>query len=770
MNNTTQSTGHPAGLWVLFTTELWERFAFYAMRAILVLYLIAEADKHGNPGFGWSEADAYMLYGWYTSLVYVAPLLGGWMADSFLGQRRAVILGAVIMAIGEFFLFATEAVRIGEGTPITMATDPTALITFYAGLGLMVLGNGFFKPCISVMVGQLYAPGDRRRDSAFSIFYMGINIGAAISPLVAGLLADKFGFQWGFFAAGVGMCIGLTIQLAFSPLFLKGIGTLSKHHDGETLTPEEKEKHDKKVYEQTRPLVKQDWDRMFVIVVLSLFVIAFWLTFEQAGSSLNVFAEKNTDRLVPSVISAPITFQTKAKSGSFMEYVLPFLFFEDKMEEAQQLKQNTADTEIVLRVLQMLYRANFTETDTDLAGKVQRIIDRTKKQIEEFKIDAEKAEVESQPHPINLFFSESKQYLKERAKNTGERANIAEEEAVNAETTAKNTMMLLNIVKQFSAENQTPASEKAVQRFQTLESELQSKAERARKWAMNMKEQADKAKKRIDNAAEQTEEKANTAEEAKNAVIDAEKITMLLAIVERLAAENPGEESEKIVEQFKKLAAELQSAADKAPKGTEEAKEQTEDTKEQTESTRQVSYVFPAAWYQSVNAIGIVIFAPIFTMIWNFLYRRGIEPSTPVKFALGILLVSASFFVMIPGAIQAAQTGGNAAVYWLLACYLFATWGELCLSPVGLSMITKLSPARYASIFMGVWFLASAAAYWLAGYCASVFAAGEGITILFGKECGLADFFLLLAIIPAVIGFIALAMAPMLKKKMHGIL
>jgi POT family proton-dependent oligopeptide transporter len=180
-------------------------------------------------------------------------------------------------------------------------------------------------------------------------------------------------------------------------------------------------------------------------------------------------------------------------------------------------------------------------------------------------------------------------------------------------------------------------------------------------------------------------------------------------------------------------------------------------------------HVFPAAWYQSVNAIFIVIFAPIFTLMWNFLYRFGIEPSTPVKFALGLLLVAASFFVMIPGAIQSAQTSGNAAAYWLLACYLCATWGELCISPVGLSMISKLAPARYATIFMGIWFLASASAYWLAGFCAAVFATGDGISIFFGKENGLADFFLLLAIIPAVIGLIALALAPMLKKRMHGI-
>ena len=678
MSDNRQSTGHPAGLWVLFTTELWERFAFYAMRAILVLYLIAEADKQGNPGFGWSEADAYMLYGWYTSLVYVAPLLGGWMADSFLGQRRAVIIGAILMAIGEFFLFATEIVRIGEGTVISLATDPTALCTFYAGLGLMILGNGFFKPCISVMVGQLYEPGDRRRDSAFTIFYMGINIGAAISPIVAGLLAVKYGFQWGFFAAGIGMCIGLTIQLVFSPFFLKGIGTLPVRQDGKELTQKEKEKLEQKEYEQSRPLVKQDWDRMFVIVVLSLFVIAFWLTFEQAGSSLNVFAEKSTDRLVPSVISAPITFQTKEKSGSFMEYLFPSLYHEDKTEEAKKLEQNATDAEMFLQELLNLYAADFANTgDTDLAEKVQKIIQNTQNQIKEYKTLAEKAILESKPHPVNWVFTESKDYLKDKAKNSEVRAKNAEEEATNAEAVAKRATELFNTVQKFSEENPTAESEKTLARFQKLETEFRVKAEKTRKFST--------------------------------------------------------------------------------------------DAKEQMKIARQGDYIFPAAWYQSVNAIGIVIFAPIFTLMWNFLYRRGIEPSTPVKFALGILLVSVSFFVMIPGAIQAAHTGGNAAAYWLLACYLFATWGELCLSPVGLSMITKLAPARYVSIFMGIWFLASATAYWLAGYCAAVFAAGDGITLLFGRENGLADFFLLLALVPMIIGFIALAMAPMLKKRMHGI-
>jgi Skp family chaperone for outer membrane proteins len=501
------------------------------------------------------------------------------------------------------------------------------------------------------------------------------------------------------------MCIGLFIQLAFSPFFLKRIGTLEKQQSNEELTEEEKEKREQKLYERTRPLVKQDWDKMFVIVVLSLFVIAFWLTFEQAGSSLNVFAEKNTDRLVPNVASAMITFQKQAKEGKEEEaekleqntadakkilhelltiYIANFadidtetMAEEDETTDAEELDQDVTEEDKELKKMLAIYTASLTDADTELAMNMQKIIDKTQRRIKEYETKAKQARIESEPHPVNLFFTESQDYIKEKTKAAKETAKIAEEEAANAEAVVIQMRELLDKVQQFSEANETNESNKTAEHFKKLLTEYQDTAEKANKWTVK--------------------------------------------------------------------------------------------AKEQTEIVRKENYVFPAAWYQSVNALGIVIFAPIFTLLWNFLYRRGIEPSTPVKFALGILLVSVSFLVMIPGAIQAKQTGGNAAAYWLLACYLFATWGELCLSPVGLSMVTKLAPARYASVFMGVWFLASATAYWLAGYCAAVFAAGEGISIFFGKEGGLADFFLLLALIPAVIGFLALAMAPMLKKKMHGI-
>jgi len=180
--------GHPAGLYVLFATEMWERFSYYGMRALLVLYFVSY--------LGWHPSNSSQVYKWYTSLVYLTPLIGGWLADRYLGLRASIIVGATLMAIGHFL----------------MAFEP--LPALFAALAFLVVGNGFFKPNISTMVGRMYGPNDKRRDGAFTIFYMGINIGAFFSPLVCGWLRERFGFHYGFGAAGVGMVIGLLIFLA----------------------------------------------------------------------------------------------------------------------------------------------------------------------------------------------------------------------------------------------------------------------------------------------------------------------------------------------------------------------------------------------------------------------------------------------------------------------------------------------------------------------------------------------------------------------------
>ena len=216
---------HPAGLWVLFITEMWERFSYYGMRALLVLYLIAStSSENENPGFGWSEESAAYLYAIYTWAVYLTPIFGGWLADKFLGTHRSMVIGGWIIALGHITLAGTELFGVTPNEVVSLQTSPGALITFVAGLALIVIGTGFFKPCVSVMVGQLYGPKDVRRDAGFTIFYMGINLGAFLSPLIAGTLGQKVGWHWGFGSAAVGMILGLFFYQYLRPKYLKGIG------------------------------------------------------------------------------------------------------------------------------------------------------------------------------------------------------------------------------------------------------------------------------------------------------------------------------------------------------------------------------------------------------------------------------------------------------------------------------------------------------------------------------------------------------------------
>ena len=194
MSTNAASMSHPKGLYLLFFTEMWERFSYYGMRAIFVLYMVN--------GLKMAENDASNIYGSYTGLVYLTPLLGGYLSDRFLGNRRSIEIGGILMAIGQFLMFFSAS-----------TSGATAITLMWAGLTALIIGNGFFKPNISTMVGQLYPEGDRRVDSAFTIFYMGINLGAFFSPLVCGTLGEKIALKWGLFAVGIGMLIGVLVFL-----------------------------------------------------------------------------------------------------------------------------------------------------------------------------------------------------------------------------------------------------------------------------------------------------------------------------------------------------------------------------------------------------------------------------------------------------------------------------------------------------------------------------------------------------------------------------
>ncbi len=308
---------HPPGLKVIFLTEMWERFSYYGMRALLVLYLVK--------ALGYGRQDALELYGIYTGLVYVTPIVGGYLADRWLGVRQAAVVGAIVMMFGHFAMAVPALLHIA--------------------LGLLVVGNGFFKPNTSSMVGMLYQPHDPRRDGGYTIFYMGINLGAFFSPLVAGTLGEELGWHWGFASAGVGMAIGLftllrwqdllggaglrpgqtrmdrrdwlrigALSAASIPLVAAAIGLwgglsgvlaplplLAKAALGLVVigAPVLLRALLRRGRAEAGPvLTRADREAILAVCVVAVFVVFFWMGFEQAGGTMNLFAENLTDRRV----------------------------------------------------------------------------------------------------------------------------------------------------------------------------------------------------------------------------------------------------------------------------------------------------------------------------------------------------------------------------------------------------------------------------------------------------------------------------------------
>jgi len=266
MENQKQLFGHPIGLYYLFFTELWERFSFYGMRALLVLFLVSSVNGK-NAGFGWTEHDALKLYGIYSFLVYLSSIPGGILADKWLGQKKAVMLGGLLLVAGHSIL----AVQ--------------ALWAFYTGITLIIAGVGCLKPNISTMVGGLYKPGDDRRDKAFTIFYIGINTGAFLAALVVGYVGEVYNWHYGFGLAGVGMLIGQLVFIS-GQKYLKGIGEAPQSISS------------KDTVLQNTALTSIEKDRVIVMLISFLLIIVFWGAFEQAGGLMNLYADQKTNRLI----------------------------------------------------------------------------------------------------------------------------------------------------------------------------------------------------------------------------------------------------------------------------------------------------------------------------------------------------------------------------------------------------------------------------------------------------------------------------------------
>ncbi len=568
--------GHHAALFLLFFTEMWERFSYYGMRALLVLFLVSEMSAGG---WGWSREEALKLYAWYTGLVYLTPILGGIIADKLTGHRVAVLLGALLMTLGH----------------ASMAMETKT--AFYAGLVLLILGNGFFKPNISTIVGQLYAGNPDKKDAAYTIFYMGINSGAFLGILLCGYVGEKVGWSFGFGLAGVFMFLGM-VMFYLGQSILGQHGTraraLSNSDDASNGTSEARD-----------PVVVRD--RLIVIGVLSFFTIFFWMAFEQAGGSMTIFAKDYTGRIM---------------SGSYAH----MFFWTNTLLTIVPL---AAVTYVLLQLVRATYRY------IPLSNLVI---------ITSFAI----------VWCIALWM-------------------LAKEFRMRAYEV------------QFAAATAGELMQATLQHDQPLE-----KGQSLFLIDMERKSGAGKLKIITPQQAEQ---------------LDGEYAATVLG----------------------------------------EKQNETE---------------IPASWFLILNSFFIVTMAPVFSRMWESRYN----PSAPVKFGLGLILLGLGFGVLALGSmsITEGERSATVSIWWLVIAYALHTMGELCVSPVGLSYVSKLAPLKFIGLMFGVWFLATAVANYLAGKT------GSYIDTI-SENYGLATFFLIYTAIPIVAGLVLCSMNGWMKRKMHGI-
>lgn len=575
--------GHPPGLFLLFFTEMWERFSYYGMRALLVLFLVSQI---ADGGWAWSRQEALNLYALYTGLVYLTPIIGGLIADKLLGYRMAVVLGALLMTLGHG----------------SMALETES--TFYTGLGLLIIGNGLFKPNISSIVGQLYKDRQEKKDGAYTIFYMGINSGAFLGILLCGYTGEKVGWSYGFGLAGIFMALGMIMFYLGAKLF----GEIGKRASAIKKLADQ-------AAEDTPPNVVTD--RLIVIGILSFFTIFFWMAFEQAGGSMTIFAKDYTARIL---------------SGG---YATAFFW------------ANTALTiiplAIVTFVLAKLIRSTYQQIPgSNISIAISFVI----------------------VWGIALWM-------------------------LNKEFNMKAYVVSFDVpVAAENAEGPAPAT-KTVERTIQWDTPLQ--------------------------------------------------IDQTIYLLDREAKGGDGKLKVITSEEAEQFDGEL------VGKVLREKQNETE---------------VPASWFGILNSFFIITFAPLLSRIWE----SPLNPSAPVKFGLGLILLGLGFGVLALGSMGIEKEAKTAAIsmWWLIFAYLLHTLGELCVSPVGLSYVSKLAPAKLVGLMFGIWFIATAVANYLAGWTG-------GYIDPISEEYGLTVFFLIYTVIPVLSGLIIWVLTPKIRKMMHGI-
>jgi POT family proton-dependent oligopeptide transporter len=646
--------GHPAGLFTLFFAEMWERFSFYGMRALLVFYMIK--------GFlGYGDTDAYGVYGAYTALVYMTPFFGGMLADRLLGARRAIIFGAVLMTAGEFLLAVPNRV------------------SFFAGLAMLICGNGFFKPNISTIVGSLYPANSTKRDGGFTIFYMGINLGAAMSPLLCGYIGEVYGWSWGFAIAGFGMLLGLLVFSNWLPPAKAGS------------PPDVDRLHD-------RPVIVTQC--LIALGAVSAAAAMFWFHPENPFSTgVNVFV--GVWLLIAAVVG--IMALRGSKGGLITT------------EWSVYLGSVLATIAFVFLV------SGFSVLTSD--GRPFRIIPQ--------------AWIDSLQNSPGQFRQLAAVILPEVSSPAGFMLVLSGLiafgyigfQTVRMDKIPRQRMYVVLILTFFSM--------LFFSFFEQAGSSVNNFTDRnVNRVFISRTVTADEVGKTIRLQPTQAQLGYHNGDQL-----------FTLNVLDKLRSEHKADPDFEI---------NWKVADDNAGMGI----------------AKRIAEI-PASTFQSVNPVYILLFGLVFSTLWTMLARVGAEPSTTVKFALGLLQLGLGFGAFWYGA-QTADQRGIVSLVWLLLGYLLHTTGELCLSPVGLSMVTRLSPRYLVSTVMGTWFLASAFSQFLAAIIAQftgVSGGGDGRATVIPAPIetvhvygGVFGKIAISAIISAAVCF---ALSPILKRWMH---
>ncbi|MCP3979632.1 MAG: MFS transporter [bacterium] len=648
-----QLLGHPTGLYTLFFAEMWERFSYYGMRALLVFYMIK--------GFlGYGDKEAYAVYGAYTALVYMTPFFGGLIADQLLGARRAVVLGGLLMAAGHLAM--------------TVENE----IFFFFALALLIVGNGFFKPNISTIVGTLYPQGSPKRDGGFIIFYMGVNLGAAMSPLLCGYIGETYGWHYGFGLATIGMLIGIAVFVAPTRLTqtLIGMGALGAafallvyRSEGNAISL----------------LVN-----VFVAVALVVAGVIALMALERGGLPHWAGSPRNRKRLTSSFLG-PLSREYSVYLGAIL--VVPV--FALLVSGFSPLRADGTPLTLISENVIANMQASSSAITQVLAVVVEEV---------------------SKPAGLVLALAGliSLVYL---GIETFRLSKIPRERMFAALVMIFFSMLFWSF-------------------FEQAGSSLNNFADR-----------------NIDRVAE-------------GRVLTESDVGTTMSIQptqEQLGYRNGGE-------MF--TITTLDDLRETAGDNPEFMIDWTVSPGNVGMTIADRNAETPASVYQAFNPIYILIFGLVFTGLWGFLANRKLEPSTPFKFGLGLLQLGLGFGAFWYGA-QNADERGMVALSWLLLGYLLHTTGELCLSPVGLSMVTRMAPARLVSTVMGTWFLATAFAQYLAAIISQFTGVshgdGGGSSIPIPKETVniYGGVFGQIAVVAIGSSLVMFVLVPILKRWMH---